>query len=156
VHTSRLVAEDLGTRFTVTAYASDSSSLVAVSEGVVGVAGTGRTQGVRLNPNDVARVSAAGVVSTSRDVAIDRYMSWVGGTVQFDQDLVSEAAKVLGRRFDVEIRIADSALARRRFTGSVRAATLYEDLRGLALLLDATYESEGRIVTLSSRSGSAR
>lgn len=156
VHTSRMVAEDLGTRFIVTAYASDSTSQVAVAEGVVGVVGKDSAEGVLLNLNDVAHVSSNGVVSATRNVAIDRHLSWLGGVVHFDQDPVSDAARVLGRRFGVEIRVADAALAKRRFTGSVRAATLYEDLRGLALLLDAKYERKGRIVTLSSRTGSAR
>lgn len=152
VRTARMVVEDLGTRFTVMAYAHDADAQVAVAEGVVAVAGSDSAEAVVLNPRDVATVSAAGVVSAMRGVAVDRYFSWIDGTIQFDQDYVADAARVIERHFGVRIQIADSALARRRFTGAVRVATLYDDLRGLALLLDAEYERTGRVVTLSSKS----
>lgn len=156
VHTARMVAEDLGTRFTISAYAADSSENVAVAEGRVGVDGKDSAVSVVLAANDVAHVSAAGVVSATRGVAMDRFFGWVDGVVQFDHDAVSDAARTLERRFGVQVRITDSALAARRFSGTVRAATLYDDLRGLALLLDAQYTRNGRVVTLASRRRSAR
>jgi ferric-dicitrate binding protein FerR (iron transport regulator) len=156
VHTSRMTAEDLGTRFTIMAYAADSSEHVAVAEGRVGVEGKDSAEAVVLAPNDVAHISEAGVVSATRGVAVDRYFGWVDGVVQFDEDAMSDAARSLERRFGVEIRVTDSALAARRISGSVRAATLYDDLRGLALMLDLKYERDGRVVTLGSRRRSAR
>jgi len=152
VRTARMVVEDLGTRFTVLAYAHDAADQVAVVEGAVAVAASDSAEAVVLNPRDVATVSAAGVVSARRGVSVDKYFSWIDGTVQFDQDYVADAARMIERHFGVRVQIADSALARRRFTGAVRAATLYDDLRGLALLLDAEYERTGRVVTLSSKS----
>ena len=152
VRTPRMVVEDRGTRFTVLAYAHEPDAQVAVAEGVVAVAASDTAEAVVLNPQDVATVSAAGVVNAMRGVAVDKYFSWIDGTVQFDQDYVADAARVIERHFGVRIQIADSALARRRFTGAVRAASLYDDLRGLALLLDAEYERSGRVVTLSLKS----
>lgn len=151
VRTARAVVEDRGTRFTVLAYAQDPDEQVAVVEGVVAVAGSDSADAVVLNPHDVATISAAGVVSALRGVAVDKYFSWIDGTVQFEQEYVADAARVIERHFGVRIEIGDSALARRRFTGAVRAGTLFDDLRGLALLLDAEYERRGRVVTLSSK-----
>ena len=88
----------------------------------------------------------------SRDAAVDPYFAWTQGTARFEQVQLGEAARVIHRRFGVELRIRDEALAARRFTGTVRAGTLYADLRAVALLLDADYEREGNTVTL--RSGS--
>ena len=63
---------------------------------------------------------------------------------------LSEAARRLERLFGIEIRVADEALARRRFTGSIRGANLHAELRSLAQLLDARYERRGSAVVLSS------
>ncbi|HEX7089514.1 MAG TPA: FecR family protein [Longimicrobiales bacterium] len=150
VHTARMTVEDRGTRFAVIAYSHDLDEQVAVVEGAVAVAS--RSAGaVILGAHDVASVSSDGRVRATRDIAVDRYLSWIDGTLQFDQDEVAAAARAIQRRFGIEVHVADSALARRRFTGAVRGATLYDDLRGLALLLDASYERKGRVVTLRSR-----
>lgn len=156
VHTSRMTAEDLGTRFTISAYTADSSEQVAVAEGLVGVEGKDSAKAVVLEPNDVAYVSGAGVVSATRGVAVDRYFGWVGGVVQFDADRVSDAARILERRFGVELRVTDSALAARRISVTVSDATLYDDLQELARLLGAKYQRDGRVVTLAPRRSSAR
>src|SRR5690606_1951975 len=150
VHTARMTVEDRGTRFAVMAYSHDPDERVAVVEGAVAVASRS-ADAVLLGARDVASVSSDGRVSATRDVAVARCLSWIDGTLQFDQDDLAAAARAIERRFGIEVQVADSALARRRFTGAVRAATLYDDLRGLALLLDASYERTGRVVTLRSR-----
>jgi len=53
---------------------------------------------------------------------------------------------MIERQYGVEIRITDPGLARRRFTGSIRATSVHADLRGLAHLLDAEYERTGSSV----------
>lgn len=153
VHTSRMVAEDMGTRFSVIAYGTDPKGEVAVAEGVVGVAGRDGADAVVLNPNDVAHVSETGAVRAERNVDVQRYFSWMDGRIEFDQVRVTDAVRLIQRRFGIEVRLADPALAERKFTGSVSLNTLYDDLRALALLLDAEFESDGQDVTLSSPRG---
>lgn len=149
VHTGKMVAEDMGTRFSVIAYAADPKVEVAVAEGVVGVAGRDGADVVVLNPNDVAHVSEDGEVRAERNVDVQRYFSWMEGRIEFDQARVIDAAQLIKRRFGIEVRVADAALAERRFTGTVSLQTLYDDLRALALLLDAKLERDGQDVTLS-------
>ncbi len=149
VHTPRSVAEDLGTRFLVSAYSSDESELVAVAEGSVALTGSDSAESVVLRANDVGRVTAEGAVRTTRNVDVTRHFGWMDGVIQFEDELLGDAARVIERQYGVTIRIADSALSRRRFTGSIRAASVHADLRGLALLLDARYTRKGSEVTLA-------
>ena len=149
VHMPRSVAEDLGTRFLVTAYSSDESELVAVAEGSVALTGSDSAESVVLRANDVGRVTAEGAVHATRNVDIARHLGWMDGVIQFEDELLGDAARVIERQYGVRIRIADSALSRRRFTGSIRAASVHADLRGLALLLDAQYARRGEEVTLT-------
>ncbi len=149
VHTQRSITEDLGTRFVVVAYRSDTAEQVAVAEGAVVLHGAGVTGSVILRARDVGRVSAAGQVSTERGVTVDRYFSWLNGVVEFDGDPLAEAMRVVERQYGIEVRITDSRLGARRFTGSISGATLHQDLRSLALLLDARYERQGNTVILT-------
>ena len=149
MHTPLSVAEDLGTRFLVTAYSSDESELVAVAEGSVALTGSDSAESVVLRANDVGRVTAEGAVHATRNVDIARHLGWMDGVIQFEDELLGDAARVIERQYGVRIRIADSALSRRRFTGSIRAASVHADLRGLALLLDAQYARRGEEVTLT-------
>lgn len=149
VHTERSVAEDLGTRFLVTAYTSDDAELVVVAEGSVALTGSDSAESVVLRANDVGRVTESGAVRATRGVEVGRFLSWMDGVVQFEDELLADAARVIERQYGIRIRITDSALARRRFTGSIRATSVHADLRGLALLLDARYERDDDAVTLA-------
>jgi ferric-dicitrate binding protein FerR (iron transport regulator) len=151
VHTARTMAEDLGTRFVVNAYDSQTTDHVAVAEGIVALRGGTTTDPVVLHARDVGRVSVGGAVKAVRGVSVDRYFSWIDGVIQFDDELVADAIPVLERQYDIDIRVTSASLARRRFTGSFRAGDVDEFLKGLAFLLDANYERRGRDVKLTPR-----
>lgn len=149
VHTTRMVVEDLGTRFSITAYPDDERAEVAVAQGSVAVTTGRQAEPVVLDSADVAYVPASGLIETHRGVGIERHLGWVDGVLHFDQESLADAGKLIERRFGVLVRITDPALARRRFTGSIGAMTLDRDLRALALLLDARYEHRGHEAVLS-------
>lgn len=150
VHTGRMTIENVGTHFMVVGFAEDAEERVAVAQGAVAVAGTDASDPVVLKANDIATVSGMGPVTVTRGVSVDHHFQWMDGVARFEHDHLAHAARVIQRRFGVEVRIGDADLARRRFTGAVQAATLYEDLRALAILLDADYHREGSTVTLNS------
>lgn len=152
VHTARGVTEDLGTRFAITAYASDSTESVAVADGSVMLHGFVGDP-VALEAGDVARVSSAGVVSVARRVKVDRYFNQVDGLLEFDNVRLGDAVPALERQYDIEIRLKDSSLAKKRFTASFTAGNVDQLMNGLAFLLDARYErpGRGRVLILSPR-----
>jgi transmembrane sensor len=150
VHTQRSVAEDVGTRFIVMAYTGDSVEHIAVTDGIVSVRGSDSSAApVVLHKNDVGLVSAAGRVRAQRNAGASRYLDWMNGVVHFDGELLIDAAKILERQYGVAVRIPDSTLARRRFTGSIRRESVHADLGALAALLDARYERRGDQIVLS-------
>lgn len=142
VHTAHGVTEDLGTRFVITAYPTDSTEQVAVADGAVELRGA-VGEPVALEAGDVAHVSAAGVVSVARHVAVDRYFSWIDGLLEFDNIALGDAVPILERQYDIRIHLKDSSLAKKRFTGSFTAGDVDQLMNGLAFLLDARYERPG-------------
>ncbi len=142
---SQLV-RDIGTKFVVRAYDLKRSVDVAVTEGVVLVAGA------RLEQGDLGRLDTNGTVSVKRGVDLRPYTSWTTGRLVFDDTPLNDALPTLERWYDLDITVVDRALYARRLF-----ATVSEDdppsnvLDLIALSLDVSVERNGRQVTLHSR-----
>jgi transmembrane sensor len=155
VHAGPALAEDLGTRFSVRAYAGTRAQVV-VAEGRVSMRSntTARLDSAILGPGQRGRLAPDGS-ATSGTVLVDsvnpqRYLSWTSGTLTLDDVPLREAVPMLERWFDIELRLADSTLADRRVTAVYRDQSLSQVLDALALALGARYErsaSNTRAVT---------
>ncbi|HEY9449138.1 MAG TPA: FecR domain-containing protein [Gemmatimonadaceae bacterium] len=152
VHTAHGVTEDLGTRFAISAYATDSAESVAVADGSVMLHGAVGDP-VALQAGDVGRLSASGVFSVARHVNVSRYFDEIDGLLEFDNVALRDAVPALERQFDIQIRLRDTSLAKKRFTASFTAGDVDQLMNGLAFLLDARYErpGRGRVLILSPR-----
>jgi transmembrane sensor len=142
-------AEDLGTEFVVSTYAETRGMRVVVAEGKVGLhQGTADTLPlVTLSPGDLAQLDSLGT-ATVRRVDPAPYLEWTGGALAFDGTPLREVLPQLARWYDVDIRLADSALSGRRLTATFRNQSVSQVLALLALSLDVQVEQHGRTVTL--------
>ena len=75
-------------------------------------------------------------------------MAWVHGRLVFDDVPLSTVAAELGRWFDVQIRIPDQQLARRRLSAVYNRPTLSGVLDAIAATLPVRYERAGNVVTI--------
>lgn len=138
---------DIGTIFTVSAYADNKRFRTAVIEGEVEVSGqqirSGHDNKVLLTRNEVLSIgeqapqkkqylpSPAKIGQPSADTQLvsdlqpqqisapemDRYAGWKDQLLVFDEETFDEVARRLERTFDVKIRITNSQLAGLRYTG---------------------------------------
>ncbi len=102
-----------------------------------------------LSAGEMVLVSHRGRVSSPRDVTVDDYLGWIDGRLAFVSVPAADVVAEIGRWYDLDIQLADSALTERRLTLTL---TLEDGtthvLDGLAALLHARYERDGRRVTL--------
>jgi transmembrane sensor len=141
-------ARDLGTQFVVRAYETDSTVEVAVSEGRVELRSLrGQASKVELAPGEAAVLVASGAIDVRRGVDVARATAWTSGRLVFDDVAFRDVAAELSRWFDVEIRIADPALAARRVSAVYSNPSLEGVLDALAAGLGASHERQGRTVT---------
>ncbi|MFI5230286.1 MAG: FecR family protein [Gemmatimonadales bacterium] len=140
-------ATDLGTRFVVRAYPGDSTVQVAVTDGVVSLSSD--RAAITLHSGDVGFVGRDGSVRGIPSQLAAAYTAWVEGRLSFDNAPLSSVAAELERWFDVDVRITDSTLARRRITATYRDARLGDVLGALATTLHAEYTRTGRSVVIS-------
>jgi transmembrane sensor len=143
VHTSRLVARDLGTRFDVRAYPDESTTDVLVAEGKVAVGGAVLTAG------QLARRGAAGDVAVRSGADVARLLAWTDGRLVFADTPLQEVERQLERWYDVDVRLASADLGRLRVTGAFEDEPVTEVLEAAARSLDLAVRRVGGVYELS-------
>ena len=154
VHTPGSVTEDLGTAFVVTAYADQRTTEVVVTEGRVSLSRAEATSpAVVLGLRDLGRLDASGPATVRRGVDVDRYLAWTKGVLAFDGTPLGEVIPALERWYNVEIRLAERALAARRLTATFQNEPIDLVMKRIALTLGMRVErGDGSVFLL--RNGS--
>jgi len=161
VQTRNAVTRVLGTTFLVRQYGTDARTQVVVADGRVSLLGQHRTatRDAVLSANTVGVVDDSGRVDVVPTASTDTYMAWTTGVLIFEQAPASRIVADLGRAYGVDVRIADSVLARHIVTWSVPVTrvTLAGALRALSAVIDAHVVRAGDTITLvPGRGGAAR
>jgi transmembrane sensor len=139
VHIRHAVVTDVGTVFGVRAYREDSAVEVAVRSGVVAIGPT------RLDAGATGSVDGSGRLTVVRgDTA--RVLRWARGELAFAKEPARVVLSDVGRWYNLELRLADTALAERTVTGSFQDEPTTDVLNALAGALGTTYTRAGRVV----------
>jgi transmembrane sensor len=163
VHAGNTVARDLGTKFNVRAYATDRHVEVAVSEGRVALAdrahagphaaarraaapsaGTSDTEAVPSVPGpsyvlvagDVMSVDPEGNARIRRGVDMRQYLAWTHDRTFFDNTPLREVAAELSRRYNIDVTVSDTSIARLPITGNFSTEPADDIVNAVALSLD--------------------
>lgn len=141
----------LGTRFVVTAFSDDRGARVAVLDGKVAVRPrTARPgSGVTLTRGDVAHMDAAELMTVTRDADVGQYASWAQGRLVFTHARLSDVIPELERWYNVQIVLADSALASSWITLAIDAPSLDGALAMLADVSNLRWTRRGQLVTVT-------
>lgn len=147
VRTRSAVARDVGTRFEVSAYPEERDVIIIVAEGSVTLrdSSTPPSRAITLPRGYLGRLAPGGA-ATSERADTDRLTAWTDGSLEFDDTPVPAALAELARWFDLDVRIADPALAERRVTAVLRDQALPDILDVFAVGLGARVERHGRTV----------
>jgi ferric-dicitrate binding protein FerR (iron transport regulator) len=165
VHTARAVAQGLGTKFLVRAYAESPDVRVVVADGLVSLrrardSATARStptavdasaDSLLLRPRDLGRLDAEGRLTSQPGVALDDYTAWTSGRLVFTDTPLRDAIPRLGRWYDVELRLGDADLGRETFTATLTHEPLSDVVRLLAATVRARVEQRGDTLVLVRR-----
>jgi transmembrane sensor len=149
VRTVRAEVRDVGTTFSVRAYADDADGRVAVTEGEVRV-GT-----ISLARGDLALIDIGGRVAVRHGVDLTPYIAWTQGRLAFDGTPLRDVARELDRVFDVHITIADSGLAGDQVSGTFDNESVDQVLDDITDVIGGGYERVGRAVVIRRRTSRA-
>jgi transmembrane sensor len=160
VHAGSAVAEDIGTRFVIRAYAGDSAVTVAVAEGAVSLgrrrdttvsAVTQSAEGVVVRAGEFGQLGGGGQVTMRHETHLADRFGWADGTLSFDDASLEEVRRTLERWYDVKVFVSDSTMGVRRLTGRFQGQSPHEVLGAIAITLGAELEWRGGVVTISPR-----
>lgn len=144
VRAGSALIEDIGTTFTVR---QDDDDIVRV----VVTAGAVRLQGVELRQGDRGAVGPDGMPVAERAAATADDLAWTRGQLVFNDAPLSRVRADIRRWYGVELRVADSALARRHLTASFRGEPVEQVLDVIALALGARVERRGDTAVVRAR-----
>lgn len=132
---------DIGTAFGVRAYPNEPLRVI-VSSGMVEVSGSGSAM-VVLDSGDVGVMAPGGSVARVPDAATPDDVAWMQGRLVFRNASISELRADLQRWYGVELRVTDTALLRRHFTGSFAGEPVGRVADVIALALGARADRQG-------------
>ena len=143
-----ITVRDIGTAFGVRAYA-DEPLKVVVSSGIVEVTGPNAT--VVLDSGDVGVVGPTGALSRVADGLSADDVAWMQGRLVFRNASMAAMRADLHRWYGVELRVSDTALLRRHFTGSFSSEPVDRVGDVIALALGARAERRGDTLFIRAR-----
>jgi len=155
VRAGDMVAEDRGTEFIVRAYLDDRHARVVVREGQVAVRAADSsiaTAARMLLPGQLGRLEPTGQPVVER-ADTTTYFAWTEGRLVFDDIALHDALPQLGRWFDLEFFLADSALGRVSLTATFKNQPTADALDLLAASLGMRQVRNGRTVTFYPATG---
>ncbi|MCL6220899.1 FecR family protein [Zunongwangia pacifica] len=150
VHTNDLEIQVLGTHFNVQAYADEKTSNTVLVNGAVQVKQT-------ANPDDVVVLKPGMQALYSQDsksletVAVNTapYTAWVKGQLYFNQVDFIQIARVLERKFDVQIQVNNPALKEEKFTAKFKAESLEQILKSFNESYSFDYDIKQNTVVIN-------
>jgi transmembrane sensor len=139
VRAGESVIRDIGTEFAVQTYDARAVRVV-VQEGSVAL--SRGTDSVMLRQGDVGQVAGNRVEAVPGGASAEDF-AWMRGELVFRDTPMSQVASDLRRWYGVEVRVADTALLQRRFTGTFRTEPRERVLDVIAMALPARVERRG-------------
>lgn len=147
------VAEDIGTRFDLRAYRDEQGVSVIVADGAVtfghvaGTASNGSAEGVVVRRGERARTDGPNGATVLDHVPAD-VTDWTTGRLSFDKTPLAEVARTLGRWYDLDVQVPDSAMRTRLITADFETQSPREMVAALATAVSGRVVRDGRRLTI--------
>lgn len=151
VNTRYSITRVLGTSFTVSAYPDERQHVGVVSGKVmVKMPDSSNRSDFRLVQGEQVSLDPATNQSELENIDPEQLMSWKDNVLCFDSQALSEVAAILERKFGNQIRVTDSGLCNRQFTGTFDNETLPHILNTISLSMGLTIkQANDTIVEIS-------
>lgn len=134
-----------GTRFNVSAYASDKKVTTTLVEGGVTVRAAGKR--AELSPGDQVIVGRGGDIEKRRE-GVEQALAWKNGYFVFDDMDIESVMRSVARWYDIRVTI-EANVSAKRFGGSFPiTAGIDELLADLATVGNIKFERQGKEVML--------
>lgn len=143
VRTGAFVTRVLGTAFNIRAYTKDSLLAVTVERGKVQVQRQDNKKALSvLVAGDQLVIDKQTATSTLAKADVKKILQWKDNDLLFDNSRFEEAALIIGRHFNMELKFSNEALHNCRFTADLSGKSINEILDILGDLTRSTWRRE--------------
>jgi ferric-dicitrate binding protein FerR (iron transport regulator) len=151
VYTAHSATQVLGTEFLIKAYPNDAEAKVVVTDGKVAFRPreSAEGSGTTLVRGDLAQMNTDGLMTVTRNVAVDTYAGWTRGRLSFQQVTLGSMIQDLERWYDITIELSDPALAKSALSISFDTESVDQAMNMLADVLSLSWTRSGNVITLS-------
>jgi transmembrane sensor len=149
VRAAGALTTDVGTRFVLRAYGSDSDVRVLVTDGVVALQSIAGGKSYRVSSGSLGVVGERGNTRVQPADPTDPLVLWSSRQLGFRRTPLRLAILDVGRWYNLDVRLADSSLANRLVSGTLPPTSADEAISTLANVVGAHWERRGSVVTLS-------
>ena len=139
VHTGNVATTVQGTAFNVKANHGDVNIVVTVKRGKVRVSDRNKVLGV-ITPNQQIRYDKQKVVAIQENINSDSYLEWQRRNLIIDNLTISEAARLMGERYNVDVIVNSPEVESLRFSTTFpKDVTLEQMLKTVCLFNNLAY-----------------
>lgn len=149
IHSGKLRTHVLGTTFTVSAYSEKQAMNVTVLTGKVAVKNECTEDLAVLTRGESATLTPGeGRFKLGKLANPEDAIAWIDNKLIFDNMHLEDVALQLSNKYNVQINIADTALAHGRITGIFQSQSLPDILKALTRLTHSKYDVKQNIYTI--------
>jgi len=146
IKTNEIDVEVLGTEFNLKAYSNEKTVSTTLVEGSVKI--TSQNQGTVIKPGQKLVYSVDSKKMALHELAdLSPETEWKDGRLVFRNESLGDLELKLERWFDVDIVLADEAVKKRKYTGTLERESILEVMSYFRLARSVDYELEGNKIT---------
>ena len=128
VNSQDMKVEVLGTHFNISNYHKENFARTVLLEGSVKITESSRSNGIVLNPNQMAEKKKYDSEIKVKEVNPEFYVAWTQGKLIFRNNSFDEICRVLERKYAVQIKLNNEQLKAEIFDASFDIETIEEVL----------------------------
>lgn len=152
VHANGATVLVLGTSFSVKSYPGEKTIETVVEEGMVSLRAEGEKfeNGVILTAGKLGRLNTIDKEITTHEVEdMDLYLSWKKGYLKFHETAMSEVAKQLERKYDIDIEFNSEDIEDLHLTAELKSRSMENVLEVISMSLNLQYSVKNDKVIFS-------
>lgn len=148
VDAGKLKINVLGTRFNVKAFKNEDHIAVVLEKGKISMEtdAAGKTESFILSPGNRAVYNINTGKTTITNENIRKYVAWHQGKIVFEETPLSDVAKILERRFGVNVIIDDQSLLGIELTATFENETLSRVIELLEISTGLTFNYKPSVI----------
>lgn len=144
IETASTRTEVLGTKFNLQQYANETAANLQVTQGRVRFSDRTQHNNLIVTVNEAALFNAGQLSKETIDAT--QVSSWMNNVIRFPNNTLEEAATIIARWYNVDVKFEDDSLRKKRIKASFDNPSMEELLKEINYLLNINAHYSGGIV----------